>query len=355
MKVWVRVGGVVLGVGVFLAWNLGIFSGRKRPGGEEASERALSFLHAQEKSSRAAGETPPSPGRAPSSTPKVSSPPGGTGGPALPGEPQKPGAAPPKSPSPKGGPASRPSRKKAVGLLLKELASKGVHLDLKKRLVWVPGVTWIHNANLEYIATGKRGSTHETLLVLDCKASALNAALLALGLKPGKNYSLKEKVPPPPKELVMAGKAKPYVLVHPTGPGVFLTVEWKGKGGEPIRYRAEDLVLDLSTKKPLPRRKWIYFGGRWAPLYKGEPPVYVADYEENLISVCYMDPGNHLITIRHEHGLDDTRWWPNFYLLPPKGTPVRLYISLEPLPGTNPPPPPPKSPKGKEKEKAKKN
>lgn len=317
MKIWVRAGGVTLGVLAFLAWNLGWFSSS---GGGGIPPGKPGVLHAQEK-----------PGKSPAK-------------PARPtGAPQAPKQNKPKPP------ASKPSRKKAVALLLKELAAKGVHLDRERHLVWVPGVTWIHNANLEYIATGRRGSTHEALLVLDCKASALNAALLALGLKPGKNYSLKEKIPPPPKKLVMEGKAKPYVLIHPKGPGVILTVEWKGKDGKPIRYRAEDLVLDLSTKKPLPRRRWIYFGGRWAPLYKGEPPVFVADYEENLISVCYMDPGNHLITIRHEHGLDDTRWWPNFYLLPPRGTPIKLYISLEPLPGTNPPPPPPKWPKREKK------
>ncbi len=321
MKIWVRAGGVTLGVLAFLAWNLGWFSS-SREGGVLSGK--ASVLHAQEKSGTF---------QAPKPKPKQKPTPP-SGGPSSPSQ---------------GSPASKPSRKQTVAKLLEKLASLGVHLDLKRHLVWVPGVTWIHNANLEYIATGRRGSTHETLLVLDCKASALNAALLALGLKPGKNYSLKEKIPPPPKKLVMEGKAKPYVLIHPKGPGVILTVEWKGKDGKPVRYRAEDLVLDLSTKKPLPRRRWIYFGGRWAPLYKGEPPVFVADYEENLISVCYMDPGNHLITIRHEHGLDDTRWWPNFYLLPPRGTPVKLYISLEPLPGTNPPPPPPKMSKREKK------
>ena len=318
MKIW-SWAAVVVGVGAFLVWNLWGFSG---PAGKEEPQGATS-----------------SPPRAPR-------------GPAGKEEGKAPASRPSSRPVPPSAsrPASRPGRKKALSVLLKELAAKGVHLDLKRKLLWVEGKTWILNANLEYVAVGPRGATHETLLVLDCKASALNAALLALGLKPGRNYSLKEKIPPPPKEDVLSGKTKPYVLIHPEGPGVILTVEWRGKDGKPLRYRVEDLVLDLTTKKPLARRRWIYFGGRWAPLYKGEPPVYVADYEENLISVCYMDPSNHLITIRHEHGLDDTRWWPNFRLLPPKGTPIKFYISLEPLPGTNPPPPSPKEPKGDKKD-----
>jgi len=329
----------------FLAWNLGFFGA-----GEKTQPRKGEGAASKEPKARRGGASRPSPEageeRGKTGKEKAGKKPLETAGRGL------PSAGAGRGPREKAGPASRPARKKALSVLLQELAAKGVHLDLKRKLIWVDGETWIHNANLEYVATGRRGCTHETLLVLDCKASALNAALLALGLQPGKNYTLKPKVPPPPKKDVLAGKVKPFILVHPQGPGVYLTVEWKGAKGKSIRYRVEDLVLDLGTNKPLPRRKWIYFGGRWAPLYRGERPVYVADYEENLISVCYMDPGNHLITIKDENGLDQGRWWPNFYLLPPKGTPVKLYISLEPLPGTNPPPPPPKIPKkGKEKGK----
>ncbi len=224
-----------------------------------------------------------------------------------------------------------PVKGKAAEILKKKLEKEGVHLDLEKKLVWVNGRVCIVNANLEYVAVGERGATHEALFILDCKPSALNAALIALGLVPGKNYRTVEKKPLPPKEDVLSGKVKPYILIHPQGPEVFLTAEWVGKDGKPIRHKVSDLILNLRTMKPVKKCKWIYFGGRMAPLYRGEPPVFVADYEQNIISNCYMLPSNHLITIRHEDGLDDTMWWPNTKLLPPKGTPIKLYISLKPL------------------------
>ncbi len=34
-----------------------------------------------------------------------------------------------------------------------------------------------------------------------------------------------------------------------------------------------------------------------AKLYKNEPEVFVADFEGNLVSVCYLTPDNHLGTM----------------------------------------------------------
>lgn len=229
-------------------------------------------------------------------------------------------------------PETRPTRPPAVAALLEGLAAQGVHLDLERRWVRLDGQVCILNANLEYVLVGKRGARHEALFYVDCKPSALNAALLALGLKPGENFQVREKVPPPPEADVLAGKVLPYDLVHPTGPRVYLTAEWAGTGDAVIRRRVEDLILNLKDNEPIKPREWVYFGGREAPLYKGEPPVFLADFEENLISVCYMSPSNHLITIVHELGLNQSLWWPNAELMPPQGTPVRFYISLEPLP-----------------------
>jgi len=243
---------------------------------------------------------------------------------------EKPKPAPPK-PKKQKNYYKNPITGKAAEILKKELEKNGVHLDLENKLVWVKGRVCILNANLEYVAVGERGAKHEALFVLECKPSALNAALLALGLKPGTNYKTIEKKPLPPKEDVISGKVKPYILIHPEGPQVYLTVEWKGKDGKIIRHDVSELIINLRTRKPLKKCKWIYFGGRMAPLYRGEPPVYIADYEQNIISNCYMMPSNHLITIKHKNGLDDTMWWPNTKLLPPKDTPVKFYISLKPL------------------------
>ncbi|HHI68975.1 MAG TPA: hypothetical protein ENJ97_06585, partial [Planctomycetes bacterium] len=85
MKIWVRAGGVTLGVLAFLAWNLGWFSSS---GGGGIPPGKPGVLHAQEKPGKSQGK----PAR-------------------TTGAPQAPKQNKPKPP------ASKPSRKKAVALL----------------------------------------------------------------------------------------------------------------------------------------------------------------------------------------------------------------------------------------------
>ena len=126
MMTWSRVGGVVLAGSAFLAWNLGLFSGRGAAPVEAGAQPSTSPGTQVEES------VPSNPGpqvpKSPSRTLK---------------QPPKPGAGKAASPQPPKVPASRPAKKKALAVLLKELAAKGVHLDLKKKLAWVSGRTWM--------------------------------------------------------------------------------------------------------------------------------------------------------------------------------------------------------------------
>ena len=99
-----------------------------------------------------------------------------------------------------------------------------------------------------------------------------------------------------------------------------MTVRWK-VDGESFERCVEDMILDLSTKEPLGACQWVYLGGRMAQLYKGDPEVYIADLEGNLVSVCYLTPDNHLGTMVHERARDDQNWWTT-KLLPEPGTEV---------------------------------
>ena len=62
-----------------------------------------------------------------------------------------------------------------------------------------------------------------------------------------------------------------------------------------------------------------------AQLYKGEPEVFIADFEGNLFSICYLTPDNHLATMAHERARDDNNWWIT-NKLPEPGTEVELVI-----------------------------
>jgi hypothetical protein len=58
----------------------------------------------------------------------------------------------------------------------------------------------------------------------------------------------------------------------------------------------EELLLDWHANQSVGHNSWVYLGGRMAQMYRNEPEVFMADYEGNLISVCYKYPNNHLLT-----------------------------------------------------------
>jgi len=210
--------------------------------------------------------------------------------------------------------------------LVKVLSKAGIEVDWKNKIVRASGTIDIKNDFLEYIAVGPRGKKHESLVVLDCKGSLLKAALIAIGFKGGKNVSYKPIVPAPTKEQVEQG-APTEVIVPPSGMKVHLALEWKDDKKNTVRYAIEDLLIDMQAEGPVQNAEWIYFGGMTRAIYRGEPPVFVADYDQNYISNYYTKPDSHLITMKHKRARDDQNWWPATDRLPDRGTPCTLILS----------------------------
>ncbi len=109
----------------------------------------------------------------------------------------------------------------------------------------------------------------------------------------------------------------------PKGMPLFITVSWTDDEEKTHHMPIEDLILDMTTGKALDAMEWIFLGGRMAPIYRGEPPVFVADYEGNLVSICYLEPSNHLATMKHERARDDMIWW-RVDDCPPPGSELKL-------------------------------
>lgn len=230
-------------------------------------------------------------------------------------------------------PAKPQTRATAKQELEKLLAREGVTIDKKKGVVKAEGVVTITSDFLEFVAIGPGGKKHEALVTLRCRGSTLNAALLALALPwegKMKNVDFKPVEPLPTEEEVMNG-APTSIVVPPEGPRVYLSLSWHDDKNVEKTYAIEDLILDVRADNTLRDAEWIYFGGMTAPLYRGEPPVFVADYDQNYISTYYTKPDSHLITIRHARGRFDENWWPHQDLLPPRGTPCTLLLSRQPL------------------------
>jgi hypothetical protein len=198
--------------------------------------------------------------------------------------------------------------KRVLEDVLQQLKAEGIELDAKAQTVTVPAVVNQPQDPIEYVLIHKRGKRHEALFMTRSKPSVLNAALLMLGLQPGQNATATEKQPPPTLEEIEKG-ADPLIVTPPKGTSLWMTVRWKTPEGKQEEVCIEDLVLDLTTQEAVVDCSWVYLGGRMARLYKNEPEVYVADFEGNLISVCYMSPDNHLGTIVHKDARDQQNWW----------------------------------------------
>jgi hypothetical protein len=216
--------------------------------------------------------------------------------------------------------------------LVAAMAEQGITLDVKAQTLTVDAEVLVTNDFLEYLLIGKRGKSHEALFRTQVKASSIKAGMIGLGYEDGTNADTREKNPLPTEEEIKNG-AEWFEVIPPKGTRLWIYVEWQGKDKKPVRHKAEDLWIDVNSEDQTPPKsvKWVFFGGRMAPLYRGEPPVFVADFEENLISMCYMKPDNHLITGDHEQAREDKIWWPNMKILPETGTPVRLILSKKPL------------------------
>ncbi len=235
--------------------------------------------------------------------------------------------APAKPPQPDAKPQQQESLKNAVEEMLAKFREQGITVDAKARTVSIPAVMNNPPDPVEYLLISQRGKKHESVLVTKVRPSVLNGALLLLGLKQGTNVTYKDKVPPPTMEEIEKG-ADPFEVTPPKGDGLWMTVSWKAEDGTAREHGVEELIADLGAQRPVRGASWVYLGGRMAAMYRDEPPVYVADFEGNLVSIPYMSPDNHLATMVHANARDDQNWYLT-EACPPAGTEVTFTFHRE--------------------------
>jgi len=194
--------------------------------------------------------------------------------------------------------------------LKEKLREKGVILDEKAQKVTVSGMAHIQRGPIELVACAPGGRMHETLFVLECEPSSLNAAFVALGLQPGTPARFEE-----------GGKVTP-----PKGTPVFLTIEWE-KDGKPVRQRVEDLILNRRTDAPMQRGGWIYVGSRMDTHNQTGKSFFVADVTRDLVTTLF--DGNTILDNPLPEGGDDSLFFAHPERMPPRGTKVRAIFSLK--------------------------
>jgi len=183
--------------------------------------------------------------------------------------------------------------------------SKGVYklgsliLDTNRNRIEIPGRVNQIAGVIEYLACGRYGKLHESVLMLDTEPVHLYLALLRLGLKPGD---------------AVRTRGDPR---RPKGDEVEITVEWE-ENGVKKSVRAEKLVYDVTTGKPMQETNWVFTGSR---IMRG---ILRAQATKSFIAT-YRDP-DALINNPLPGGADDTVYKVNSALIPPKGTPIKMII-----------------------------
>ena len=114
-------------------------------------------------------------------------------------------------------------------------------------------------------------------------------------------------------------------------PCLLVFIEWE-KDGKPFSCRAEDLIVDTRTKKPMPRTGWVFTGSKFVDEvdYDTQKPtgnkIYLANATKTVIAT-YHDPAA-IIDNPGESGGIGNIYLPNKDLIPERGTKVRVVIRL---------------------------
>lgn len=236
-------------------------------------------------------------------------------------------------------PPREPATRAAV---VEAFAEQGILLAVEDGACALPVAVEVTDELLEYLLVLPHGASHEALFrarppvadrtdlgALEAWAQSLNAALLALGIEPGRNAEWIPKDPPPTEEELRAG-VSPYDVRPPEGDGLYLYATWR-EGDELFFYRVEDLVRDLDRRRTMRRHRWVYLGSRTITRSSDGEQAFAAAIEGNLINVSFFAQGNTLLTAAVEEARSQTRWLPNAWLLPGRGAEVLLLFSRERL------------------------
>jgi hypothetical protein len=174
-----------------------------------------------------------------------------------------------------------------------------IFIDAAKREVSFPAMVNMERGLVEVFVCARGGKVHESVFVADVVPYYLQVALILIGLKDGHDEIYRTK-----QEAIK-------------GDPVELWVDWQ-IDDETKRYRAEDLIWNITANATMPYTSWI-FRGSWT-----EQGRFMADDVKSLVTT-YNDPAT-IIDNPLATGQNDELYHANHQVLPPKGTPVTITI-----------------------------
>ena len=192
---------------------------------------------------------------------------------------------------------------------------KDLWFDRKANRVVLRARVSLQDGILEHLVS--KGKDHESVLVTDAPPRMIKAGLILTGAKEGHPVRFQPTFEPP------------------TGQAVAIEVEWE-QGGKLKKADARDWVKDLGTGKPL-AKDWVFAGSETFDDPRTKATIFAAD-DGDLITVANF-PGSILdLPYRSSASDVDRGYASNPDRVPPRGTPVTVYLS----PRNDPPAPDPK-------------
>lgn len=179
---------------------------------------------------------------------------------------------------------------------------------------------------LDFLAVVEGGREYESVLSLNCRPSALHAALLAMGAKPG-------PTPEYIKWLAENPDKKPANAPDKPGSALLIDVEWKDADGNMKKTSANSLLYNRRTKKAeTVVNPWTFTGSVFYKDIEGKT-AYGADVNGAVISVT---PEDSVIQLGWQAGnpydAEDQGFAVNTDAIPKAGTPVLVTLRLTPPP-----------------------
>jgi len=189
-----------------------------------------------------------------------------------------------------------------------------LHVDLVQRRVVLDAETCRPDYLLEFLLCRQDTKEYESVVRTAARGADLHAALLALGLTPGKPARWSSAV-------------APATFLPPAGPELTVQFQWTDQAGA-HQVDAGDWLDSPQAKGKAPPRKWVFIGSEVLP----DGP-YWADLpsEGGIISVANVASAVIDVPFESSSTMEQRDYVPNRQAMPPPGTAVKMIIT--PLPG----------------------
>lgn len=148
-----------------------------------------------------------------------------------------------------------------------------IDINLEEQYVDLNGIVCFREGRAELVVTIRGAKPHESPFMIYARPQHIHAALMMLGLKPGK-----------PGHWLYNEKTRESTPIDPEGHVVKVTVLMKDDTGKMKEYEIPKFINNRITKSPLPHSYFVFGGSRIRQLPDGRN-IYSADSSGNVVSL----------------------------------------------------------------------